>query len=81
MQAVRGLLDDGRFKPYDTIALPKRAEATLVLNAETRPYDGGDIQRRIAWLNRIENAISESANEDFPDVVRQKMKPPHGLTD
>ena len=78
MQAVRGLLDNGQFKPFDAVILPKRAEATLVFNAE---LDGGDIQRRIAWLNRMEKAISDSADEDLPDIVRQKMKPPHGLMD
>ena len=80
-KAIKGYLDNGRFTPYETITLPKRAEVTLVLHGSTSFNDDEDMQRRVTWLNRIEKAISESANEDFPDIIRQKMTPPHSLKD
>ena len=69
-KAIKGYLDNGLFTPYETITLPKRAEVVLVL------YEDEDMQQRIAWLNRMEKAISESADEYFPEIVRPKMKPP-----
>ena len=79
-KAIKGYLDNGLFTPYETISLPKYAEVTLVLHGNIG-YDDEDMQQRIAWLNRMEKAISESADEYFPEIVRQKMKPPHNLKD
>ena len=81
MQAVRGLLDNGRFTPHEAVAIPKRVEVTIMFHENTLINDDMDMMRRIAWLDFMEKAISESAEEDFPDIVRPKMAPPHGITD
>ena len=80
-KTVITILDNGQFTPYEAIILPKYAQATLVLYENTRFNENEDMHSRMDWLNRIEKAISESTDEDFPDIARSKTSEPHGLQD
>ena len=59
MQAVRGLLDNGRFTPHEAVALPKRVEVTIVFREITQPID----DEKAFWAD-FDRKAAESANEN-----------------
>jgi hypothetical protein len=97
MQAVKGVISNGRFMPTDGVVLPNLANAMLVLgDVITKPPENflRELDRlieksvaeennaRIEWLNRLKQARLLAADEILPDFpTRQSMGEPHGLTD
>ena len=60
MQAVRGLLDNGRFTPYEAVSIPNKVEVLIVFQDNPIP-----------WLDEFNRLLDESDDEvlnmeDFP---------------
>ena len=60
MRAVRGYLDNGRFTPYDTITMPKKAEVTLLFRDSAQPDD----DEKLFWTEFDRMAV-ESSDENY----------------
>jgi hypothetical protein len=76
MRAINGILEDGRFTPFDVMRLPRRVSAILIINDE--PSDGGKAER-MAWLEEFDNAVENAAHEEMPDFPRARLN--RGLVD
>ena len=81
MQAIKGYLSNGRFTPYDDVALPVRIEAVLVFGeTEHKPTEmlqfdfiETEKQARISWLNKIKKSLELSRDEDLSNFPKQGM--------
>jgi hypothetical protein len=77
MQAVKGHLLNGWFKPIDEVLLPNCVEAVLVFeeaSLNTLPYvfNEAEKQVRIDWLARVEALLELSRDEDLSDFPKQE---------
>jgi hypothetical protein len=67
MQAVNGFLEDGRFIPFEAVALPRRVPALLVFNeADLEASRAKRVKQESdrAWLNMFNRMVAESADEN-----------------
>ena len=83
-QAFEGYVEGGQFYPKETpIRLTGRFRAILtVLDVPAQTTTA--LSSRMEWLNRLEAAVSLSADEELPDwpFERSKeMRPPLDLAD
>ena len=61
MQTVKGYLDNGRFIPYEAIALPNRVEATLLFHDTAQSLMYADEK---AFWDEFDGMTAESADEN-----------------
>ena len=83
MQAVKGYISNGWFKPNDGFELPSYARVMLVIEevmekpmkAEMLPFkmDDAERQARIDGLNKIEAALELIDDEDLSDFPKQGL--------
>ena len=75
MQAVRGLLDNGRFTPYETVSIPNKVEVLIVFQEfaplQTKNNTDSYSHNPIPWLDEFNRLLDESDDEvlnmeDFP---------------
>jgi hypothetical protein len=59
--AVNGYLENGRFTPYDSVTLPLRTDAILVIGDSAQSPEGGNHQ---AWLEKFHRMAADSASEN-----------------
>ena len=85
MQAVKGLVTEGRFTPTNNMPLPRHAHAILIIE-ETPPQitevKTEERQARQAWLARLRQARQQAEGEPLPPFLpRTPMEQPHGIAD
>jgi len=61
MQAVRGYINNGRFTPHEAVALPKRAEVTLLFDEAGHVITLND--DKAFWVE-FDRMTSESSHEN-----------------
>ncbi|MCL2189376.1 MAG: hypothetical protein FWC16_13730 [Defluviitaleaceae bacterium] len=83
MQAVKGLVTEGRFTPANNTPLPHYAHAILIIEETPLPTPKeDDMQARLAWLEELRLAREYAKDEPLPPFPpRTPMELPHGLTD
>lgn len=70
MRAVNGFLENGRFIPLEVISVSQRVPAVIVFNDIA---DDENREKRMSWLKRLHNSISEADGEEIPDFPRAKF--------
>jgi len=80
MQAVKGYLDNGVFKPSDGVELPGYAKVILVIEEAmsktvTMPNEKWEEERqaRMKWLDTIEAELDLIDDEDLSNFPKQGM--------
>jgi len=79
VQAFEGYWENGRFYPLEqVVSQAGRLRAILtVLNEPVREDKAVSGESCIEWLNRLNEAVALSLDEDLPDIPRSKsMRPP-----
>ena len=87
MQAVKGYISNGWFTPTNEFKLPSYARVMLVIEEVIEEPDNKGVslesaddtvkQARINWLNRVEEMLALSMDEDLSNFPKQgPMKDP-----
>jgi hypothetical protein len=79
VQAFEGYWENERFYPLGQMER-KSGKLRAILTVLNEPAHEGKAvsdEPRVAWLNRLDEAITLSLDEDLPDMQRSKaMRPP-----
>lgn len=85
MQAIKGYVKNGQFYPIGKVKQsPVRVKAVLTILDEPLESSKPEEEKntRVEWLSRLNSAISNSINEELPDIVRSKsIRNPLNLAD
>jgi len=83
MQAYEGYLEDGWFTPIGKpVNIRGRHHVVLAIFDEPIQASTKEQELRVAWLQRLDAAISLSLDEELPDMTRSTiMREPLDLTD
>ena len=84
MQAIKAYYDEGKFVPFKPIKIPKGSHAIVTIldfpiDEGQHTIEEGTVcdDSRVEWLNRLNDAIRLSMDEDLPDFPRIKTVREH----